>query len=166
MNLLAKFFADSEKYRAGESLSTLEIVENFETLRLKLFVERDVSMSKLENCSSHWVAGSDSSPEMNCPFLGGISHRLIVGKVARRSNTKMAVKTKGEPIVPGPGFGWQGRAEGSLKCSRRKSRPKGFFMEAGFLTACLLASTNPARGDGIPEPSLILYGVVSNLAAG
>src|SRR5204863_8345795 len=36
----------------------------------------------------------------------------------------------------------------------------------GFLTACLLAAANPARGDGIPEPSLVVYGVVNNLAAG
>ena len=164
--LLAKFFADSEKYRAGESLNTLEIIENLETLRLKLFAERDVAMSKLENCSSHWFAGSDSSPEINCTFLAGISHRLIEGKLARRSNTKMAVKTKGDAIVPGPGSRCLRRAEGALKCSRRKSRPNRSFMKAGFLTACLLAAANPARGDGIPEPSLVVYGVVNNLAAG
>ena len=39
-------------------------------------------------------------------------------------------------------------------------------MKAGFLTACLLAAANPARGDGIPEPSMVVYGVVNNLAAG
>ena len=39
-------------------------------------------------------------------------------------------------------------------------------MKSGLLAALLVACANTVRADGIPEPSLILYGVVSNPPAG
>jgi len=84
---------------------------------------------------------------------------------AHRSNSKTSVKKDLEPIL----FRLSSRRAqqaGGRVSGRRNSESSRSFIRSSVLAASLLALVVGGRTEGIPEPSLVLYGVVSNLAAG